>query len=289
MAEGRIVVKIGGSTLGAHDTSLADIADLQRRGRRVVVVHGGGPAISDWLTRLQTPTRFVRGLRVTDAATLDVAVAVLAGLVNKQLVAALTGLGARACGLSGADGALMTATYEDEALGYVGRIVHVDRGLLDTLLEQGYLPVVAPIAVLADETGRAGAQLLNVNADTAAGELAGALGAERLVFLTDVEGVRDGNGTLLRELGREDTSALLAAGVISGGMIPKVEAGLRAGAAGATCVILDGRDPGSLLRALDPPASGRPGTLIAASAGPHPGPRPILGEGDRGSGSGRRL
>jgi acetylglutamate kinase len=261
-----VVVKIGGSTLGMRDTSLADIAQLQREGRRVVVVHGGGPAISDWLKRLDTPTRFVRGLRVTDAATLDVAVAVLAGAVNKQLVASLCALGTRACGLSGADGATLTAAYEDEDLGYVGRVVRVDVALLDALLDAGCLPVVAPIALLAgDGDSPSNAQLLNVNADTVAGELARALSAGRLVFLTDVEGVRGGDGAVLRDLDQARTEELLAAGVIAGGMIPKVAAGLRAGSAGATCVILDGRQPRSLLSALD---ADPPGTVIAGVAAP---------------------
>src|SRR5947209_15190234 len=117
MAESLILVKIGGSTLGSHDTSLEDLAALHRQGRPVIAVHGGGPAISDWLKRLQTPTSFVRGLRVTDAAALDVVVAVLAGLVNKQLVASLCALGAQAVGLSGADAGMLLADYEDEELG----------------------------------------------------------------------------------------------------------------------------------------------------------------------------
>src|SRR6266567_1188981 len=167
-----LVVKIGGSTLGAHDTSMADLARLQHGGRRIVVVHGGGPAISDWLKRLKTPTRFVRGLRVTDAASLDVVVAVLAGIVNKQLVAGLNALGARACGVSGADAGIIQAVYEDEELGYVGRIAQVDVSPIDALLEAGFLPVVAPVAVLKGADGRVSAQLLNVNADTVAGELA---------------------------------------------------------------------------------------------------------------------
>jgi acetylglutamate kinase len=166
----------------------------------------------------------------------------------------------------------------------VGRVVRVDSALVELLLERGYVPVVAPIAMLADERSGPGAQLLNVNADTAAGELAAALAAERLVFLTDVEGVRGGDGALLRELGRDATASLLAEGVISGGMIPKVEAGLRAGAAGARCVILDGREAGSLLRALEPEP---PGTVIAGALGPHPDALPRVGEGGR-AGGGRR-
>jgi len=264
---GCIVVKIGGSTLGAGDTSLEDLVRLQREGRPIVVVHGGGLAISDGLRRLDAPTRFVRGLRVTDAAALEVVVAVLAGTINKQLTAAVNSLGGRACGLSGADGCILQAVCEDEELGFVGRITAVDIRPVVALLDAGFLPMLAPIAVMLDASGSVSAQLLNVNADTVAGEIAVALGAERLVFLTDVDGVRGKGGEVLRELARPQAEALLQAGVIAGGMIPKVEAGLRTGSCGTSCVILDGREPGRLLAALSPDA---PGTAIAGLR-PHGG------------------
>lgn len=254
-----IVVKIGGSTLGVHDTSVADIAELHRQGERIVVVHGGGPAISSWLKKLQTPTQFVRGLRVTDAAGLEVVTAVLAGLVNKQLVASFLSLGAAATGVSGADGGMLLAGYEDETLGYVGRVTRVDTALLQTLLAAGYLPVVAPLALLESEAGTASGQLLNVNADTVAGQLAGALQAERLVFLTDVEGVRGATGETLRRASAVEVQALLDGGVIVGGMIPKVEAGLLARAGGGSVVILDGRAAHRLQAAL---SKQPPGTLL---------------------------
>jgi acetylglutamate kinase len=164
-------------------------------------------------------------------------------------------------GLSGADAGLLQADYEDEELGFVGRIMQVDATPLETLMAAGFLPVVAPLALLRDASGRSTGQLMNVNADTVAGELARALGAAALVFLTDVEGVRGADGLLVREVDEQETEALLTSGVISGGMIPKVEAGLRAGAAGANCLILDGREPHSLLAALDPAP---PGTRILA-------------------------
>ena len=175
MAEGLIVVKIGGSALGSNDTSLEDIASLVRVDRKVLIVHGGGPAISEWLKRLDAPTSFVRGLRVTDPVTLDVVTAVLGGLVNKQLVAALCGLGARALGMSGADAGMLQCDYEDIELGFVGRIMHVDPSPVESLMDAGLLPVVAPLALLRDQSGKPGGQLLNVNADTVAGELARAL------------------------------------------------------------------------------------------------------------------
>jgi acetylglutamate kinase len=253
-----VVVKIGGSTLGSGDTSLEDLVGLQRAGLRVVVVHGGGPAINDWLKKLDTPTHFVRGLRVTDAATLEAVVAVLAGTVNKQLVAEVIGRGGRACGLSGADGSILQAVCEDEELGFVGRVTSVDLSPIEALLNAGFMPILAPIAVMLESESR-GAQLLNVNADTVAGEITVAMETERLVFLTDVDGVHGSDGELLRELDEPQADSLRKAGVIGGGMIPKVAAGLRAAAAGADCVILDGRRPGSLPDAL---SSNPPGTLI---------------------------
>jgi len=245
-----LVVKIGGSTLGGGDTALEDVVALQRRGLRPVVVHGGGALISEWLKLHNVPTRFERGLRVTDERTLEVVVAVLAGLVNKRLVAALSVGGGRAVGLSGADGGLLKARRVDEPLGFVGEITEVDtRPLLD-LLEDGFVPVLAPIA--AEWRGEApSGQLLNINADTAAGAVAAALAARWLVFLTDVPGIRDESGETMRVLTAARAGELREAGVIEGGMIPKVEACLRAADAGCRSVIADGRRAGALLEAIE--------------------------------------
>jgi acetylglutamate kinase len=239
-----VVVKLGGSTLGAHDTSLADVALLQRLGVRVVVVHGGGAAISDWLKRIGLEARFVRGLRVTDTPTLEVACMVLAGKVNKELVSQLLALGAPAVGLSGADGGLLRARLRDPELGFVGEVTAVHAAPLRALLDAGFLPVVAPLAV-SDE-----GQLLNVNADTAAGDVARGLAAERVVFLTDVPGVVGGDGRMLPRLTPSDVQALIASGVIHGGMIPKVEACLHALRGVRAAQIADGRAAHGLLRAL---------------------------------------
>ncbi len=255
---GICVVKLGGSTLGAHDTSLRDIAEARRNGRNVVVVHGGGAAISAWLQRAGVEAHFVNGLRVTDAATLDVVVAVLAGAVNKQLVAELSALGAPAIGLSGADSLILQARRYDDALGFVGKIERVNPFPLEELLRLGYLPIIAPIAIEADGGG---SQLLNTNADTAAGEIAAALGAERLVFLTDVEGVLAGDGRLLARLSTAEARALIAAGVAGGGMIPKLEAAVRAAAAGCATHIVGGTTPGALARVLSGEGGG---TVVAA-------------------------
>jgi acetylglutamate kinase len=245
-----LVVKIGGSTLGSHDTTLEDLVSLQGQGWRPLVVHGGGAAISEWLKLHNTPTRFVRGLRVTDAASLRVVVAVLAGLINKELVAALNALGGRAIGLSGVDGALIRVSTLDPELGYVGQIERVDGGMLRRLLDEGYLPVIAPLGLLwADEGPRD--QILNINADTVAGEVARALGARWLVFLTDVPGIAGGDGRSLGRLSPEEAAALVEEGIVSGGMIPKVEACLRAATGRTRTAIIDGGQPHALLAALE--------------------------------------
>ena len=245
-----LVVKIGGSTLGAHDTTLEDVVALQRRGLRPVVVHGGGALISEWLKLHDVPTRFERGLRVTDERTLEVVVAVLAGLVNKGLVAALAAAGGRAVGLSGADGGLLKARLLDERLGFVGEVAEVNtRPLLD-LLDDGFVPVVAPVAVEWRSEVPTG-QLLNINADTAAGAVAAALSARWLVFLTDVPGIRDEAGRTVRALSPVQAGALSEAGVVQGGMIPKVEACLGAAGSGCRSVIADGRRAGALIEAIE--------------------------------------
>jgi len=239
------VLKLGGSTLGKHDTSLDDIAALHKEGHRLVVVHGGGATISQWLDKHGVQSKFVRGLRVTDAAALEVVVAVLAGLVNKQLVAELLARGANAIGLSGADSAIIRARRYDPELGFVGEITAVDAEALAAMAEHAVV-VLAPIAI---EDGE-GAQLLNINADTAAGEVAAALGAERLVFLTDVPGVLDAAGKVQPKIGPKQAQKLLAEGTIAGGMVPKVESGLRAAMAGVETIVVDGREAGALRAAL---------------------------------------
>ena len=244
-----IVVKIGGSTLGSHDTTLEDLVALQREGWRPAVVHGGGATISEWLNSRDAPTRFVRGLRVTDAQSLRVVVAVLGGLINKELVAAIGALGGQAIGLSGADGNLIRVRQLDPELGYVGEIERVDGDMLGRLLEAGYLPVIAPLGLLW-ESQKPQNQILNINADTVAGEVAFALGAQWLVFLTDVAGVSGGDGSPVARLSCQEATALIEQGTVSGGMIPKVEACLRACEGGTRTAIIDGRQPHALLAAV---------------------------------------
>ncbi len=245
------MIKLGGSTLGAHDTSLRDIAEAHNRGARIAIVHGGGAAVSDQLARSGIDPKFVRGLRVTDAATLDVVIDVLAGSVNKQLVAQLTALGVEAIGVSGADQSILRAERYDDELGFVGRITAVEPGWITAIISGGALPVIAPIAI-----ERATGQLLNTNADTAAGELAAALRAVRLVFLTDVAGVLDAGKRVIERMNAVEARALIESGVAGGGMIPKLEAAMRAASAGCATRIVDGTAPGAVLRALAGEANG---------------------------------
>jgi acetylglutamate kinase len=245
MHKGIIVVKIGGSTLDNHDTTLEDLVQLQKKGKPLVVVHGGARVTSEWLARLGIPTSFINGLRVTDAETLKVAAAVLGGLVNKELVVGIQALGGKAVGLSGCDGNLLWASIKSPELGYVGEIVAVDPTPLKLLLDAGYMPVVAPISFGSVE-GKV--MLLNVNGDTAAGEIAAALAAEKLVFLTDVDGIHDGSGKAIPRLNLAEARDMLASGVASGGMIPKIEASLRALTTTKVVRIIDGRISHALLQ-----------------------------------------
>lgn len=252
-----IVVKLGGATLGSGDTTIEDIVYLQQQGKSLVIIHGGGKLITEWLTKQGISSSFVQGERVTDKATLEVVVSVLAGLINKEIVAAINSLGGQAVGISGIDGALIQAEIKDIELGYVGSVVKVNLTPLQVLLHQGYIPVVAPIGLLSRQ--EEATQFVNINADVVAAEIAAAIGAESLIFLTDVGGVYDRSGKLLPQLSLEEAEALIISGVISGGMIPKVKACLRALSNTATTSIIDGRQPHALLREIEEHGSG---TLI---------------------------
>jgi acetylglutamate kinase len=238
-----LVVKLGGTTIADQAQVLSEVAVVARR-RPVVLVHGGGRRITEWLDRLGVPSRFEGGLRVTDAQALEVAAAVLRGVVNSELVAGLRDLGVDAVGLSGVDGGLLIA----ERLPHVGLVAHVvglRRDLLDAVLVGGQVPVVAPLA--RDEEG----VVCNVNADDVAAGIAAGLGARQLILLTDVDGVRDADGRRLDTLTVGEAEALIASGVIGGGMVPKVRAALGALAwDGAEAVIADSSAPAALERAL---------------------------------------
>lgn len=238
-----VVVKIGGSIHG-DGTALEDIVTLARLGVKPVVVHGGGPMISEWQGRMGLEPKFVDGRRYTDEMTLDLARMVLIGKANSDLVAHLVSLGGRAVGLSGIDGGLIKARLRDPKLGLVGEVTEVDLGPVKALMDVGYLVVVAPSAT--DGEG----QPLNVNADSIAGDIARAFGAEKLVMFTDVDGVKDKSGRVLSALTIEQVNAYIASGEISGGMIPKVEACVRALDTVPRAHILDGRVPHALLGEL---------------------------------------
>ena len=255
-----VVVKFGGNAMGddaAMDSFARDIVLMRLAGVNPVVVHGGGPMINDMLARLNIETRFVRGKRVTDQATVEVVEAVLSGLVNKRIVQAINGQGGRAVGLSGKDAGLMTCTPADAELGFVGEPAQVDTRVLQTLARDEIIPVIAPIGA------GAGGETFNVNGDTAAGAIAAALRADRLLLLTDVSGVKDGTGEVVAELSPERIRDLTADGTIAGGMIPKTETALAAIAGGVRAVaIVDGRKPNACLLELYTELGA--GTLIRA-------------------------
>lgn len=246
----RLVIKFGGNAMGEAETlrSFAeDMVLLHQVGTCPLVVHGGGPQIGEMLAKLNIQSEFINGLRVTDADTVSVVEMVLAGAINKSIVAAIHQAGGRAVGISGKDGQLITArkignpkgdsNIEDNIdLGFVGEPSAVDTTVIDALIKAMIIPVIAPVA--ADETHAT----YNINADTAAGAISAAMGASRLIMLTDVEGVLDKDGTLITQLTISEAEKLIRNGTISGGMIPKVTTcidAVRGGADGA--VILDGR------------------------------------------------
>jgi len=245
-----IVVKIGGSTLGNHDTTLEDIVTLQKRGVPMVVVHGGAKRVTEWLDRQGISTSFVDGVRVTDERSLEVVAAVLGGLVNTELVAAVNSLGGQAVGMTGVDGNLIESKIEDPRLGVVGRIVRVNPQAVLALLQAGLVPLIAPPAAKASEE-TASVPYINVNGDDIVGEMAVALDAESLVFLTDVAGINDSDGNLMEELSVHEVDSLMKSGVISGGMIPKARSALIALKTAREVQIVDGRQPHALLNAVE--------------------------------------
>ena len=268
-----IVVKYGGHAMGDEELARTfgrDIALLKQVGVNPVIVHGGGPQINAMLKRLAIPSSFVDGLRVTDSQMVEVVEMVLAGTVNKHVAGLINQAGALAVGICGKDGGLIRArklqrTVRDPDshieraldLGFVGEPEHVDVRVIHALTGAGLIPVIAPVGIGED------GQTYNINADTVAGAVAGALGARRLLMLTDVPGVLDGDKQLIPEMTIADVEAGVASGMISGGMIPKVEncvQAVRAGVKGA--VILDGRMPHACLLELF--REGGVGTLVRA-------------------------
>ncbi len=243
-----IVVKLGGHAMGSDEAMeefARDVVLLRQVGVNPVIVHGGGPQINALLGKLDIKSEFVNGKRVTDRATVDVVEMVLSGLVNKRIVQAIQGQGGKAVGLSGKDAGLMTCTQTDAALGFVGTPARMDVTLLGQLFANEMIPVIAPIGAGPD------GETFNVNGDTAAGAYAAALGADRLLLLTDVAGVKNAAGEVLTELKAAEIRAMIGDGTIAGGMIPKTETALEAVEAGVrAAVILDGRAPNAILLEL---------------------------------------
>ena len=259
-----VVVKFGGNAMGDDDamTEFArDIVLMKQVGMNPVVCHGGGPMINELLAKLGIESKFVRGKRVTTKETVEVVEMVLSGLVNKRIVQAINDAGGRAVGISGKDDDMMVCEVDDPELGYVGRPVEMNVQIIRDLYGAGMIPVIAPVA-----TGMADNETFNVNGDTAAGAIAGALQADRLLLLTDVAGVKDSSGQVLTQLHPDQVRSMIEDGQIGGGMIPKTETALKALEDGVRAVvILDGRVPhacllelftehgaGSLIRSTEP-------------------------------------
>ncbi|PKP69412.1 MAG: acetylglutamate kinase [Alphaproteobacteria bacterium HGW-Alphaproteobacteria-4] len=244
-----VVVKFGGNAMG-DETAMADFARdivlMRQVGMNPVVVHGGGPMINDLLAKLGIKSEFVRGKRVTDHATVEVVEMVLSGLVNKRIVQAINDQGGRAVGISGKDDDMMVCEPDDPELGFVGRPVEMNVQVLRDLYNAGIIPVVAPVA-----TGVNDNETFNVNGDTAAGAIAGALKADRLLLLTDVAGVKNKSGEIVTQMSPDEVRNMIADGTIAGGMIPKTETALKALDEGVRAVvILDGRVPNACLLEL---------------------------------------
>jgi acetylglutamate kinase len=247
-ADATIVIKLGGHAMGSDEAMnefARDVALMRQVGVNPVVVHGGGPMINDMLKRLNIQSEFIGGKRVTDAATMEVVEMVLSGLVNARIVQAISEQGGRAVGLSGKDSGLIICEAEDPKLGLVGRPTKINPLILRDLAEKGIIPVIAPLGM-----GDAG-ETFNINGDTAAGAIAAALGADRLLLLTDVAGVKNADGEVLTELTALQIREMVADGTIAGGMIPKTQTALDALDGGTrAAVILDGRAPNACLLEL---------------------------------------
>lgn len=243
-----VVIKLGGHAMGSDEgmeSFARDVVLMRQVGVNPVIVHGGGPMINTMLERLQITSEFRNGKRVTDAATMEVVEMVLSGAVNKRIVQAIGDAGGRAVGLSGKDAGMIRCTQADADLGLVGDPAEVDPFILRTLTDREIIPVVAPLGM------GSGGQTYNINGDTAAGAVAGALRADRLLLLTDVSGVKNAAGEVVTELTADQIREMTRTGVIAGGMIPKTETALDAIDQGVRAVvILDGRVPNACLLEL---------------------------------------
>lgn len=260
-----VVIKYGGAAMkDGHlkETVMRDIVFLSCVGLRPIVVHGGGPEINSWLTKLNIEPQFKNGLRVTDAATMDVVEMVLVGRVNKEIVSLINKAGGAAVGLCGKDGGMIRARPQgDEGIGFVGEVSAMNPRLIEALVKDGYIPVISSVA--ADDNGQA----YNINADTVAGEIAAALGAEKMILLTDTSGILENYkdpSTLIAKLDIQQARKLIDSGIVGGGMIPKVNCCVRSLAQGVKAAhIIDGRIPHALLLEIFTDAG--IGSMIVAS------------------------
>ena len=246
-----VVIKYGGNAMVNEELKMQVMQDVVLSwliGIKVILIHGGGPEISDLMVKLGKKSKFVDGLRVTDKETVDIVQMALAGKVNKSLVNLIEVAGGKAVGISGVDGRLIEAKLRDEKLGFVGDISKINPGILEDLLNNGYIPVISTVGC--DKDGN----IYNINADSAAAGIAGALGADRLILMTDIAGIlqnKDDEMTLIPEVSIEKARELIKSGVISGGMIPKVKCGIDAIKKGVeNVVIMDGTVPHSILMEL---------------------------------------
>ncbi|MDG1990370.1 MAG: acetylglutamate kinase [Dehalococcoidia bacterium] len=238
----KIVIKIGGSTSNDYKKIIREIANITNSGNQIIIVHGGGNLISGWLNDMNKKTEFINGLRVTDNQTLSIVIGALAGTTNKNIVANFAKHQIDAIGLSGVDGNLLFAEKINEPIGNVGEIKKVNKKIIEILIKNNYLPVISPVALSVNDKG----SILNVNADTAAIAIAIAINADKCILLSDVDGVKDSNGTIINNLSSQKAKELIEKKIIIEGMIPKVTSALKAAELGISCHIANGNHIGIL-------------------------------------------
>jgi acetylglutamate kinase len=255
-----IVIKLGGSVYNSRDSVITDIIRFQQQGQPVVIIHGGASLVTSWLKKQNCATTFHEGERITDENSLDVVTAVLAGLANKEIVATIINAGGKAIGISGVDGGLIQGKIKDRSRGYIGTVVKVDTAPLQAIISAGFIPVISPVSLNAFEKQEGERSLVNINGDTAAGAIAAELRANRLVFLTDVDGIKDENGQVLVSIPASKARLLIESGVAWGGMIPKIRACLDATSNKTTrCSIINGSTAHGLWKEV---IEGNTGTCI---------------------------
>lgn len=236
--------------MGSHDTTVEDIVSLQRQGYRIVVVHGGGKTINQWLNNSGIDAKFINGLRVTDIESLKIVSAVLTGMINKEIVSQIINCGGKAVGISGADGKIIQGINKNPELGYVGEEFHIDTSLLNLLIKENYIPVIAPICFNMEADKNNESYLLNVNGDTAAAQIAASLSAEQLIFLTDVGGLYDADNEIIEHITVAKAQDLINRGVITGGMVVKIKACIDALSKIPYTRIIDGRISHALINEI---------------------------------------